>query len=123
MEETMPFQKGHKLNQKKVNKDVDVHAETTDLPVNNEDVNDVLIEATEAINQYVNENVFKVNENGNNMYECLGITPEEMAYMFGKVKEINRMQVTKAMRTQELVNLLLSNKKYIAVICWLNVKL
>ena len=123
MEETMPFQKGHKLNQKRVNKDAVVPTETTDLPTENEAVNHEIIEATDSIQQYVNEDVFKVNLNGNNMYECLGITAEETADLFNQVKQINRLKITKAERTQQLVNLFLSNKKNIAVICWLNVKL
>ena len=75
------------------------------------------VELTKTINRYCQS--FKMNINGYNMYECLGITPEEFDDFKLQIRKHTSRSVRKAQKVSDFVNEILNDKTKIATLVWL----
>ena len=85
-----------------------------------EETKEEIIEVTKDMQKYLADPLaFTVNTSGKTPYECIGITYEELACFDCATKQIMRKSVPKAVKVQELYNLIVSDKRYIAMLIWL----
>ena len=75
------------------------------------------VELTKTINRYCNS--FKMNIEGYNLYECLGITPEEFDEFKLQIRKHTSRNVRKAQKVSDFVNEILEDKTKIATLVWL----
>ena len=75
------------------------------------------VELTKTINKYCSS--FKMNIDGYNMYECLGITPEEFDDFKLQIRKHTSRSVRKAQKVSDFVNEILNDKTKIATLVWL----
>ena len=75
------------------------------------------VELTKTINRYCQS--FKMNIEGYNMYECLGITPEEFDDFKLQIRKHTSRSVRKAQKVSDFVNEILNDKTKIATLVWL----
>lgn len=82
-----------------------------------EPVNLKEVDLTKTINKYCKS--FKMNLDGYNMYECLGITPDEFDEFKREIKRQTGRSVRKAEKVNDFVNAILDDKTKIATLVWL----
>ena len=75
------------------------------------------VDLTKTINKYCKS--FKMNLDGYNMYECLGITPDEFDEFKREIKRQTGRSVRKAEKVNDFVNAILDDKTKIATLVWL----
>lgn len=75
------------------------------------------VELTKTINRFCQS--FKMNIDGYNMYECLGITPEEFDDFKLQIRKHTSRSVRKAQKVSDFVNEILNDKTKIATLVWL----
>lgn len=75
------------------------------------------VELTKTINRFCQS--FKMNIEGYNMYECLGITPEEFDDFKLQIRKHTSRSVRKAQKVSDFVNEILNDKTKIATLVWL----
>ena len=73
----------------------------------------------DAINKLVNDNVIKLNHNGTDLYEVVGITKEEYnKYLLDVMVTLRGQTQRKSEKVETLVNKCLKDKKLLTIVLW-----
>ena len=86
------------------------------------DVSQEVIEITKEMQKYVTDESFTINTAGKSIYECCGVDEEEMACFITHIRSILRKAEKNSIKVQEVYNLLVSDKRYLASFIWLTHK-
>ena len=72
----------------------------------------------DAINNLVNDDVFKLNHEGKTLYEVLGLSEDESTKLLTQSRLTLQGPELRSIRVEKLVNQCLKNKKQLALLIW-----
>lgn len=79
---------------------------------------EISLTTTDAINNLVNDDVFKLNHNGNTLYEVLGLSEDESTKLLTQSRLTLQGPELRSIRVEKIVNQCLKNKKLLALLIW-----